>query len=183
MKTATKWEHRWIRLATEVASWSPDRSTKVGCVIVSADNNVLATGYNGFPRGVMHSETDVMLMLNGGRPDSLREVETTAGLFAEIEARHARPAKYLWTEHAERNAVFDAARHGKALLGATAYLNWEPMPCAECARALIQAGVKEIVGPNRPFTGAGNGVHYHLSESGTMLAEAGVVVREVVWEN
>ena len=65
-----------------VAEWSKDRSTKVGCVVIGPDREVRSMGYNGFPRGIND----------------------------EIERRHARPDKY--TEHAERNAIYNAARVG-----------------------------------------------------------------------
>ena len=77
--------------------------------------------------------------------------------------------------------MYNAARHGIKLEGARAYLNWEPRPCADCTRALIQAGIREIIGPNRPFTGVGAGVHYHIDHAELMLREAGVSVRTVPW--
>lgn len=112
---ATDWVERWFSVANEFASWSKDRSTKVGCVIVSTNNQVLSGGYNGFPRGVDD----------------------------DLNSRHARPAKYLWTEHAERNAIYNAARHGISLDSATIYV---PLfPCADCARGIIQTGIKRVV--------------------------------------
>jgi len=54
-----------------------------------------------------------------------------------------RPAKYRWTEHAERNAIFSAARMGVSIVGATMYLPW--FPCAECARAIVQSGIGALV--------------------------------------
>jgi len=47
-----KWDRRFLRLAAHVAEWSKDPSTKVGCILVDDDRRVIATGYNGFPRGV-----------------------------------------------------------------------------------------------------------------------------------
>src|SRR2546421_12647437 len=70
------WDGRFMELARHVGTWSKDRSRQVGCVVVGPDNSVRAIGFNGFPRG----------------------------LDDENEHRHQRPAKYLWTEHAERNA-------------------------------------------------------------------------------
>lgn len=145
----------WIDIAERISYQSKDRSTKVGCVIVSPHNTILSTGWNGFPRGVI--DTD--------------------------EAKHERPAKYEWTEHAERNAIFNAARQGISLEGATAYLNWEPYPCVECCRALVQSGVVRIVGPNRPFGGFGNGVHYDTDNvTHQMVAETGIEVNMVDYE-
>ena len=104
-----------MSLAREIAHWSKDRSRGVGCVIVGPNNELRSTGFNGFPRGVDD----------------------------EVEERHQRPAKYKWTEHAERNAIYNAARVGIPLEGCRIYLPW--FPCMDCARAIIQAGISELV--------------------------------------
>ena len=152
-----KWDHFFIEMARLTASKSKDPSTKVGCVLVGQDNQVLSIGYNGFPRWV------------DGDDDPNGE-------------RWTRPIKYEYVEHAERNAIFNAARSGIVLDGAIAYLNWEPTPCAACTRALIQAGIVTIVGPNIPFGGFGDGIHYHTDEdspSRNMLAEAEIERRVI----
>lgn len=146
----SKWDHFFIEMAALIATKSKDPSTKVGCILVGEDNQVLSIGYNGFPRGV------------SGDDDPQGE-------------RWKRPIKYEFVEHAERNAIFNAALTGISLKGARAYLNWEPTPCAPCTRAFIQAGIVEIVGPNIPFGGAGEGTHYNTNEdsvSSQMLKEA-----------
>jgi len=109
-----EWHIRLLDVARMVGSWSKDPSTKVGCVVVNDDRVVLSTGYNGLPRGVIDD------------PD-----------------RMERPAKYLWTSHAEENAIAQAALVGARLAGATAYVTHRP--CARCARSLIQAGVARLV--------------------------------------
>lgn len=53
-----------------------------------------------------------------------------------------RPEKYLYMEHAERNAIYNATRNGISLYGATMYVTH--FPCSDCARAIIQAGIKEV---------------------------------------
>ena len=108
------WDYYFMGMAALVASKSKDPSTKVGCVLVGPDNEVRSTGFNGLPRGV----TD--------KPE-----------------RMERPAKYLWTSHAEENAVAQAARMGTAVKGCTAYVTHPP--CARCTRALIQAGIRHII--------------------------------------
>jgi len=143
------WDQLFILQAQVIAQKSKDDSTKVGCVIVGDDNVVLSMGFNGFPRDI--DET--------------------------IPSRWERPEKYNWVEHAERNAIFNAARHGIRLCGARAYLNFEPRPCADCTRALIQAGIKEIIGPNRAFSGKGAGTHYSIDHANLMLNEANVIQR------
>jgi dCMP deaminase len=133
-----------MRLAQFVGEWSKDRSRKVGCVIVDAQLGVLAMGYNGFPRGIDD----------------------------DSEARHARPAKYLWTEHAERNAIYHAARIGVRLEGGTMYLPW--FPCMDCARAIVQVGIKRLVAFRPDTTDAQWGEHFVAAlqlfdEAGTLL--------------
>ena len=109
----------FLEKAKEISQNSKDKSTKVGCVIVK-DNNVISSGYNKFPKGV-------------------RE---------DIPERFERPLKYSVTEHAEREAVFHAAKNGIALEGSTLYLSstMSGPPCADCTRAIIESGIKRIVG-------------------------------------
>lgn len=108
-------DEQLLELAEFVGRWSKDRSRKVGAVIADASGSVRAIGYNGFPRG-----TDDLL-----------------------DVRHGRPTKYLWTEHAERNAIYDAARAGVSLDGCTMYIPW--FPCMDCARAIVQSGIRRLV--------------------------------------
>jgi dCMP deaminase len=110
-----EWDRRFMELAMQIAQWSKDRSSRVGCVIVGPDNEIRSTGYNGFPRGV------------DDEPDE----------------RHARPLKYKWTEHAERNAIYNAARAGILVNGCRMYLPW--FPCMDCARAIVQSGIVELI--------------------------------------
>lgn len=57
--------------------------------------------------------------------------------------RQQRPLKYQYFEHAERNAFYNATREGKSCVGAKLYVNW--MPCADCARGIIQNGIAELI--------------------------------------
>lgn len=143
---SNKWDAYFMRLAEEAATLSKDQSTKLGCVIVGPDREVRATGYNSFPRGIN---------------DDLPE-------------RQQRPLKYKFFEHAERNAIYNAARVGVALKGCVLYCAWPP--CPDCARAVIQAGiveivVKDILVPARWLE--------DINVARTMLAEAGVKIREM----
>lgn len=108
------WDQFYLKMADLIASRSKDRSAKIGAVLVK-DNAVISMGYNGFPRGVND----------------------------DVEARHERPAKYSYTEHGERNAILNAARHGISTFGSTMYT--QGVPCADCSRAVIQAGCSRVV--------------------------------------
>lgn len=142
------WAKYFFGLVKLVSEKSKDRSTKVGAIIVDDENSIVSTGYNGFPRGV----------------------------YDHYDERHERPEKYLWTEHAERNAIYNAAR--RVLKGTTMYLQYGPCPCADCSRAIIQCGIKEIVIPlDSPFPGVATMWSDSMKVSYKMLREGGVVVR------
>lgn len=113
------WDKRFMSLALSVSLWSKDRSTKVGCVIVGSSHEVRSLGYNGIPRNIRD----------------------------DVDARHERPAKYMWFEHAERNAVYNAARVGTPLEGCTLYCATTLIgpPCVDCTRAVIQSGIARVV--------------------------------------
>lgn len=91
------WNRYLMRFAETAAIKSKDPSTKVGCVIVGEDREILSTGFNGLPRGV-----------------------------ADLPERLERPAKYKFVSHAEMNAVAHAARTGTRLKGGTAYVTHPP---------------------------------------------------------
>lgn len=109
------WDRYFLDIAELVATRSKDPSTQVGAVIVR-NRAIVATGYNGFPRGVN---------------DSVME-------------RYDRPTKYFWTIHAEENAIFNAARTGNRTLDTSLYLT--PLyPCEECAKAIAASGIREVI--------------------------------------
>ena len=112
-----KWDRRYLEIARSVSSWSKDTSTQVGCVIVGENREILSTGYNGLPR----SADD------------------------DVPERQVRPEKLFWYEHAERNAIYNAARVGIPLSGSMAYVTL--CPCMDCARGLIQSGIRRVVCP------------------------------------
>ena len=109
------WDEYFLDIAELISTRSKDPSTKVGAVIVR-DKVILSTGYNGFVRGVNDN----------------------------IPERYNRPEKYLWTIHAEENAILNAARCGTKLGGSTLYIY--PMhPCSKCASFIAQAEIKDVV--------------------------------------
>lgn len=168
-----KWDYRFVNAAQFYSEWSSDPSTKVGAVVVGNNNEILATGYNGFPRGVKEALSDVEFSRLMEKVP-IEDAPLALGIQQRLLKRYERPSKYLYTEHAERNAIYNAARVGARLEGATLYMNYYPLPCADCARAIIQSGIKRIVGPNIPFPGVGQQWKDHMSEAEIMLKEAGV---------
>lgn len=132
-------------LAALVGSWSKDRSRQVGCVVVAPDNSIRAVGFNGFPRGLNDTH----------------------------DHRHERPAKYHWTEHAERNAIYSAARNGIPLAQCRMYLPW--FPCVDCARAVVQAGISELIALEPDYADQQWGEGFRISVE--LLEEAGVEIR------
>ena len=112
---SSKWDNRFLNLAESISSWSKDPSRKIGAVAVGKQRQILAQGYNGFPRGIDDSE----------------------------ERLADREEKYPLICHAEENAIMHAARVGVSLKDCTAYVTWPP--CTRCARSLIQAGIVEVV--------------------------------------
>jgi dCMP deaminase len=90
-----------------------------------------------------------------------------------VKPRLSKPEKYAFTEHAERNAIYEAAQFGVALDGSTIYVNW--FPCADCARAIVQSGIKKLVGYEPDWTET----RYGFKDARTILEEGGV---EIVFE-
>ena len=109
------WTEYFLEIAEVIKLKSKDQSTQIGAVIVGKDKEVLSTGYNSFPRGL---------------DDSLQE-------------RQERPEKYFWMEHAERNAIYNAARIGVSLKNSTIYLT-SGLPCMDCARGIVNSGIKTV---------------------------------------
>jgi dCMP deaminase len=141
-----KWDEYFINIAEQVKLKSKDERTQIGVVIVGKDNEIVSTGYNSFPRGIVD----------------------------DIDERQERPEKYFWFEHAERNAIYNAARIGVSTLGTTMYMTCG-MSCSDCARAIINSGVSKIV--LRKGRGAkGDKWNESSVRSMKMFEEAGVVV-------
>ena len=124
-----KWDHRFVKLAREIASWSscfaPGR--KIGCVIVK-DKRIMTTGYNGAPQGM---RTCVE------KGECLRRIRNIpSGTHAEL----------CYAAHAEQNAIIQAAKLGISIDGATLYCTHQP--CSMCAKMIINAGIRRVVYEN-----------------------------------
>lgn len=145
-KRLNKWDLRFYELAENVAKWSKDTNKQTGAVIVGTDNTEKTFGYNGFPRGANDN----------------------------IAERYQKPLKYMWTEHAERNAILKAAKEGVKIDGCRMYVTY--FPCADCARAIIQSGIVKVYTPKPDLN------HHKWGESWKqsilMFTECNV---EIIW--
>lgn len=110
------WDEYFMGIALLSAKRSKDPSTQVGCCIVSPENIILSVGYNGMPRGVSDDEYP------WEREGKLEET------------------KYPYVVHAELNAILNCG--GRDLRGGKLYVVLHP--CQECAKAIIQSGIKEV---------------------------------------
>jgi dCMP deaminase len=111
-----KWDKRFLRIAQEISTWSKDPSKQIGAVIVNSDKRILATGYNGFPKGIDDAE----------------------------EKYDNRELKYELIVHAEMNAIYNATFNGISLKDSTLYV-WGLPVCSECAKGIIQVGINRVV--------------------------------------
>ena len=117
------WDEYFMGVAMLAARRSKDPSTQVGACIVSQDNIIISTGYNGMPKGCSDDEFPWE-----------REGEQT---------------KYPYVVHAELNAILNAS--GRDLRGSRIYVAL--FPCNECAKAIIQAGIKTVVYGDNKYDG------------------------------
>ena len=109
------WDEYFMGVAMLAARRSKDPSTQVGACIVSQDNIIISTGYNGMPKGCSDDEF----------PWDREGTET----------------KYPYVVHAELNAILNS--NGRDLRGSRIYVAL--FPCNECAKAIIQSGIREVI--------------------------------------
>ena len=117
IKSNISWDEYFMGIASLSALRSKDPNTKVGACIVDDDMKVVSIGYNGMPKGL---DEDQLSWNKGEGLDS----------------------KYLYVCHAEMNAILNT-RNGAALKGCRLYVTL--FPCENCAKAIIQAGIKEVI--------------------------------------
>ncbi len=117
MNDLINWDEYFMGIALLSCKRSKDPNTKVGACIVDDDNKVVSIGYNGMPKGLDESK------LSWNKNDGL-------------------DSKYLYVCHAEFNAILNT-RNGSSLKGCTLYVTL--FPCNECAKAIVQTGIKKIV--------------------------------------
>ena len=130
-----------INLAARAASGSPNKIRQVGAAILTCDGGEPVTGCNTFPKGV-----------------------------ADLAWRHEGDGRFVWMEHAERNAIFAAAKQGRVLNGATIASTF--FPCIDCARAIVQTGMIRLISPEPALDDAVWGESFLRSR--VILEEGGV---------
>jgi dCMP deaminase len=109
-----------MNLARAAARNSPNRIRRVGAVIELADGGEMISACNTFPEGV-----------------------------ADLDWRHEGDGRFVWMEHAERNAIYAAARLGRSLAGASITSTF--FPCIDCARAIVQTGIRRLTTYDPPL--------------------------------
>ena len=143
-KDYISWVEDFMGVALLAAKRSKDPNTQVGACIVDSNNIILSTGYNGFPIGCSDDEYPW--------------------------AREGTDTKYPYVVHAELNTILNA--NGKNLRGARLYVSL--FPCNECAKAIIQSGIKEVIYLSDKYATTVGTV-----ASKRMLASSGVSVRQL----
>ena len=116
-KDYISWDEYFMGVAILSGMRSKDPNSQVGCCIVSQDNKILSMGYNGFPKGCSDDE------------------------FPWDREGDALDTKYVYVAHSELNAILNYSCG--SLAGAKLYVSL--FPCNECAKAIIQCGIKEVI--------------------------------------
>ena len=142
----SEWSKRYISLAKEVSTWSKDPSRKIGAVAVGEKGQILAQGYNGFPRGILDS----------------------------ADRYNDRSTKYKLVVHAEMNVIYNATFNGVSLNGARLFVYGLPV-CSECAKGIIQVGIRKVV-VSKQCIEARPHWNDSWKKSVAMFAEAGISV-------
>lgn len=150
--TPPSWDVLSMRIAYDASEKSKDLKTKIGAYITGPEHEPISFGFNGIPRGVK-----------------------------DLPERLERPLKYQYTEHGERNAIFSVPRiGGPSLKGSIMFTHG--MPCCDCGRAIIQAGIKTVV-THKPWEDFFAHFYDNWKESCAvsriMLEEAGVEWRQM----
>lgn len=119
------WDEYFMGVALLAAERSKDPNTRVGACIVDDQNRILSTGYNGFPQGCSDDE------------------------FPWNRDEENGETKYKFVVHAELNAILNT--RGKSLAGSRLYVGL--FPCHECAKAIIQTGIREVIYLSDKYSG------------------------------
>jgi len=150
INTPSRWDNYFHNICEVVSSKSPCLSRKIGAILVQ-DNSIVATGYNGPPRGTPHCGHE-RIMRDKVLVEKLHKVKHR---WEPNTLKTTCPRKILgyesgegmqWctAQHAEENVISNAARLGVSTVETTLYINCI-MPCKNCFGTLINSGVSEIV--------------------------------------
>lgn len=151
-KEYLSWDEYFMGVAKLSALRSKDPSTQVGACIVGADNRILSIGYNGTPNGFPDSD------------------------FPWDREGDALNTKYFYVCHAELNAILNFRGNRRDLEGARIYVAL--FPCNECAKAIIQCGIKEVVYLSDKYNGTEGNI-----ASKRLFDKCGVTYRTVDVKN
>ena len=151
-KEYLSWDEYFMGVAKLSALRSKDPSTQVGACIVGDDNRILSIGYNGTPNGFPDSD------------------------FPWDREGDALNTKYFYVCHAELNAILNFRGNRRDLEGARIYVAL--FPCNECAKAIIQCGIKEVVYLSDKYNGTDGNV-----ASKRLFDKCGVIYRTVDVKN
>lgn len=124
---------------------STDPRTQNGAVLIDKDGDIVVRSANHFAKGVEN----------------------------KLERWVSPDPKYKFVEHAERNLIYEAARRGISTQGLTVFCPY--FACADCARALIQSGVRKVIGHDAPFHKAHPGWEKSIEIGDIMFREAGLL--------
>lgn len=140
------WDEYFMGIALFSAQRSKDNSTQVGACIVNSEKKIVSVGYNGMPTGCIDDEMPW-----------------------ERTGECSLDTKYPFVCHAELNAILNSSMHG--VNGATLYVTL--FPCNECAKAIIQCGIKKVVYLENKYADTES-----VKASVMMLEKCGVAVEE-----
>ena len=143
-KDYISWDEYFMGVAYLSALRSKDPNTQVGACIVSDDNKILSMGYNGFPRGCSDDE------FPWGK---------------EHEQDDPYQAKYFYATHSELNAILNY--RGGSLEGSKLYVTL--FPCNECAKAIIQCGIRTLIYGEDKYGDAAGVRYYQYGKTGRQL--------------
>lgn len=146
VKPMTDLALQWMALfdlARQMGPQSPNKVRQVGAAIATGDGGAPIAACNTFPLGIR-----------------------------DLEWRHDGDGRFVWMEHAERNAIYTAARSGRILAGATLATTF--FPCIDCARAIVQSGIQRLITPPPAFDDPVWGLSFERSQ--IILQEGGVEI-------
>ena len=131
-----KWEEYFMGPAKLAAERSKDPSSQVGVCIVDSNKRIVSLGYNGRPNGI--SDDDKDMSWSRGDGTNMQDLKT----------------KYPFVVHGEPNAILNA--HGNNLVGAELYVTL--FPCHECAKLVIQSGIKKVIYGDDKYDGTDSNI-------------------------